>query len=64
MGRTLHHPHLPTTFPDYAHDPRVGDCILDLHRGTVDFLQVSSASVEQTKQLTFNFLVSFKSLYI
>jgi hypothetical protein len=39
MGRTLHHPHLPTTFSDYAHDPRMGDCILDFHRGTVDFLR-------------------------
>ena len=38
ISLTLSHPHLPATFPYNSHDARMGDGILDFHRGTVDFL--------------------------
>jgi len=63
IGHTLHHPHFTTTLSDHTHDPRMGDGILDFHRGTVDFLRCQLGG-KHVNQLTFNFLVSFRSLYI
>lgn len=37
-GHTLHHPHFATAFSNHTHDPWMGDCILDFHRGTVYLL--------------------------
>jgi hypothetical protein len=37
--RTLHHPHLPSAFPNDAHDPRVRYSILDLHRSIIYLLR-------------------------